>query len=38
MGEDFEREYESGRDSGREAALAFAREPALVTHSVPTSG
>jgi tetratricopeptide (TPR) repeat protein len=38
MGEDFEREYESGRASGREAALAFAREPSRVANGVPTTG
>ena len=38
MGEDFQREYELGRASGRKAALAFAREPTRVTHSALTSG
>ena len=38
MGADFERQYELGRVIGREAALAFAREPVRVTRSVPITG
>jgi tetratricopeptide (TPR) repeat protein len=38
MGADFEPEYEAGRVSGREGALAFAREPVPATHSVPITG
>jgi predicted ATPase/class 3 adenylate cyclase len=35
MGDEFEREYQSGRMSSREAALALARQPARTPHSVP---
>jgi tetratricopeptide (TPR) repeat protein len=38
MGDAFEREYESGRVSGREAALAVAREPTRLGRSVTTVG
>jgi tetratricopeptide (TPR) repeat protein len=34
MGEGFDRDYESGRISRREAVLGFAREPVRVTHGV----